>query len=107
FFRLNQKFNLMEQYQNLLTDDLKIDGSIKNHLKEAGGWAKFLGILGFIISGLLVLVALLLPSFMDKMSLSRYNSYSNYGSSLDSAFRAGMTIGYLLAAAVMFLVAMF
>ncbi len=56
----------MEQTtQNLF--DLQIDHQSNNYLAEAAKWAKFLAIMGFILCGLSVIIALFLGTFMASM----------------------------------------
>lgn len=57
----------MDLNQNLLASDLHIDPVSHTHLRETSKWAKFLGIIGFVISVLLVIFALFAGTFMSKM----------------------------------------
>lgn len=50
----------MAAEENLLQFELIIDNVAESHLKETATWARFLAIIGFIISGLFALVGLLL-----------------------------------------------
>ena len=88
----------MEQNENLLSNDLQIDSIASAHLKETAMWAKFLGIVGFVISGLLVIVAIFAGAFLSKiMQASPYNSAA--GASMGAGF---LTIIYLIIAAIAF-----
>lgn len=55
----------MEQQQNLF--DLQIDAFTTNYLSESAKWAKFLAVIGFIVCGIMVLVALFAGSIMAAM----------------------------------------
>jgi len=93
----------MEQTQNLLNNELQVDGNIQSHLKETAGWARFLGIVGFIVSGLIALVALFAGTFLT--TLSRSGSYYN---SRDISAMSGMiTVVYLVIAVIGFFISLF
>lgn len=81
----------MEQHDNLLENDLIIDSISAGHLKETALWAKFLAIIGFIMSGLSVVGALLMGSFFSRIS----------------GFAASSTIIYIIMAAVIFFISRF
>ena len=94
----------METSQNFLSNDLQIDSRIATHLKEAAGWARFLGVIGFILAGLMAIVAFVIPEFMN-----RYKSYSSTYDYSGNTKMIGvaMTVAYLFIAAIMFFVALF
>ncbi|HZY79909.1 MAG TPA: hypothetical protein VFE50_10325 [Cyclobacteriaceae bacterium] len=48
---------------------LNITGEGAGYLKETGGWAKFLAILGFVFIGLVILLAMFLGSIMGAMGM--------------------------------------
>ena len=56
--------------QNLLSSDLRIDEVCHMHLKETAKWTKFLAIVGFVITGIIVLVALFAGSILAEMPVS-------------------------------------
>jgi hypothetical protein len=58
----------MDLNENVLRSDLVIDDIASAHLRETAKWAKFLAILGFIASALLVLVGIFYGSIMNKFS---------------------------------------
>ncbi len=96
----------METSQNLLSNDLQINARVATHLKETAGWAKFLGILGFILAGLLAILAFVIPEFMNRYG--SYSSYSSYDYSGNTKMLGvAMTVAYLFVAALMFFVALF
>jgi hypothetical protein len=93
----------METSQNLLNNDLQVDSRIAGHLKETAGWAKFLGIMGFILAVLMAIIAFVVPEFMN-----RYRSYESYDYSGNSKIvGVAITVAYLFIAAIMFFVALF
>lgn len=49
-------------------DALQIDGTIKNYFVQSAKWSKFLGIVGFVITGLMVLGALFMILLGSGMS---------------------------------------
>lgn len=53
------------QTENLLNSELSIDAFAQSQLQETAKWAKFLSIFGFVISGLVGLMALFARSFID------------------------------------------
>ncbi len=58
----------MEQNKNLLSTDLLVDTIAYEHLRETAKWGKFLGIIGFVISAILVLLALFAGTMMSNLS---------------------------------------
>jgi uncharacterized membrane protein len=58
----------MENNENLLTAELQVDGIAHAHLAETAKWAKFLAIVGFVICGFIVLMALFAGTFLGMMS---------------------------------------
>jgi Family of unknown function (DUF5362) len=89
----------METNENLLSSELQIDNISHGYLSETAKWANFLGIVGFVLSGILVIVALFAGTLMGRMS--------SYGGS-EAAMGAGMiTILYLIIAVVYFFMSLF
>jgi hypothetical protein len=66
----------METNQNLLNEDLQIDDTSRSYLGETAKWASFLAIVGFIGSVIIVILAFVLVSSLDR--LEGYGSYSRY-----------------------------
>jgi Family of unknown function (DUF5362) len=89
----------MEETQNLLGSDLQIDAIAHTHLVETSKWCKFLSILGFIFTGIFVLVALFAGTLLGSIS-SPYGG----GAIIGAGF---VTIIYLIIAAVNFFAALF
>jgi len=78
--------------QNLF--DLQIDQPVSGYLRETAKWAKFLAILGFIMCGLLAILAIFAGSLMS----------TAFGSMSDGTGMSGMilTIIYLIIAIIYF-----
>jgi hypothetical protein len=92
---------MMETGQNLLQDDLLIDNEGQIHLKETAMWAKFLGIAGFLGSGILALAAVFAGTFIGKIS----RGLQGRG---DAAMAGGMVmIFYLVVAAIIFFMSLY
>lgn len=91
----------MYNEQNLIETDLMIDNAIQVHLKESAAWGKFLGIIGFIYSGLIAVGAIFAASMLAKLS----GSYSSGAGGL----LAGGSVGviYLAMAGVVFFMSMY
>lgn len=85
---------------DLISSNLQVDYQAAAYLKEAAKWAKFLAILGFIFTGLVVLAALIVM-----LAGTAVGNLS--GSGLFSSLGYGM-VGfiYLLAAVIGFFVAL-
>ena len=62
----------MEQ-KDLISTDFGLDDVIIDYLKESGKWCKFLGITGFVFSGLFILVSI----FGSNSEV--FSAYSMYG----------------------------
>ncbi len=93
----------MDTNQNLLNNELQIDVIAHSHLKETAMWAKFISIVGIILSILLAIAAFFMGAFIAKFS----SSYRPYGSS-GRMMGAGMiTIVYLVVAVVFFFVSLY
>jgi len=54
----------MTEPQHLIETDLVIDATGKFHLQESATWAKFLGIIGFVYSLLVLLGAFVMAAFV-------------------------------------------
>lgn len=92
----------MEQNPNLLASDLAIDGVGEMHLKETARWARFLGIVGFVLTALIAVMAFAFPAFLS--GSMRGNPYATGGL---SAMTGMITVIYLLIAVFMFAVSYF
>lgn len=91
----------MDNEQNLIETDLIIDSTISVHLKEAAAWGKFLGIIGFVYSGLIAVGAIFAATMLSNLS----GKYSNGAGGL----LAGGSVGviYLALAGVVFFMSMY
>ncbi len=92
----------MEQQKNLLENELIIDSTITGHLKETIMWAKFLGIAGYIISGLIAVGAIVVTTFLTRQT-GRYSGSSDMG----IVTGGSVMVVYLLVAAVVFFMSRF
>ena len=92
----------MEQNQNLLSSDLQVDPIAASHLKETAMWAKFMAVLGLVLSILLGIGALFAGTIMANIT-------KNFGNNSSAgAIGAGMvTIIYLFVAAIYFFLSLF
>lgn len=91
-----------EQNQETSLFGFGIDQSSRAHLSEAAKWAKFLAIVGFVMCGLIVVIAIFAGSFLAMMS----NTYNDgYGSSAKLTGGVGtvVTIFYIGIAILFFL----
>ena len=94
----------MELNENLLNNELQIDAASHSHLKEAAMWARFVSIFGIVISVILAIAAFFVGSFLSNMDS---NPYSRYGSD-SAAMGAGMiTVIYLIAAVICFIMSLY
>ncbi len=92
----------MEQPQNLLSSELVVDPIASAHLKETAMWARFLAIVGLVLSILIGILALFAGSILAGMSREFGNNTA------DAAISSGIvTIVYLLVAALYFFISLF
>ncbi|MBC7867400.1 MAG: hypothetical protein H7X88_07690 [Gloeobacteraceae cyanobacterium ES-bin-316] len=89
----------MENNQNLISSDLQVDSIAYTHLNETARWSYFLGIVGFVVSGLYVIIAIFAGTFMSQSA--------GIGSMRNIIGTVGMTIFYLLFASLGFAVSLF
>lgn len=89
--------------ESLLQNELFIDSTAQQHLKETAIWAKFLAVVGFIGSILLATIGIFAGSILEKLTkgLQRKNSGDSY---LAGGFIA---IIYIFIAAVLFLMCLY
>lgn len=86
---------------NLLNDELQITPDIKALLHESARWGRFLSIVGLILSGMVVVMAFLLPSLIDTLSAIQHTEMLPEGS------KTGITINFLIIASVIFFPSIF
>jgi len=95
----------MEQTTPTGLFELHIDAPSSAHLNEAAKWGKFLAIIGFVMCGLIALIALFAGSFISAMFRSSgMDSGMAGGSAIGGAF---LTIIYLLCALLYFFPCLF
>ena len=56
--------------ENLIDNDLRIDEVAISNLNETAKWAKFLAVVGFVLTGLIILVAIFAGSILSTLSRS-------------------------------------
>jgi len=66
-----------EQNQDTSLFGFGIDQSSRAHLAEAAKWARFLAIVGFVLCGLIVVIAFFVGSFLAMMTNSYNEGYSS------------------------------
>jgi hypothetical protein len=84
----------MEQGQETSLFEFGIDQASRAHLSEAAKWAKFLAIVGFIMCGLIVVVAIFAGSIFTMMSGS-YNDGYRSSARLTGGMGAFVAIFYI------------
>ena len=90
----------MESNQDLINSPLQIDTTAHAHLAETAKWASFLGIVGFVLSGILAIFALFAGTLLGSMS----RGFGSSGSMIGAGF---ITFIYLIIAAVYFFMSLF
>ena len=92
----------MEQNQETPLFGFGIDQSSRAHLYEAAKWAKFLAIVGFVMCGLIVVVAIFAGSIFAMLSNS-YNEGYRSSAALTGGMGAFLAIFYIGIAILCFL----
>lgn len=87
---------------DLLSNDLQITPRSQTYLVEAARWGKFLAIMGFILCGLMVLLAFFIPAVLSQMPQTNGLSIEFTG-----AMKTGMTILYLVFSVLFFMPCLF
>jgi Family of unknown function (DUF5362) len=82
---------------DLLSNDLQVTPLAQSYLAESARWAKFLAIMGFILCGIMTIIAFFMPVFLTQLPPS-----PAMPSGLTAAMKTGMTIGYVLFALLLF-----
>jgi len=57
-----------------MSDPLQFDKNLKNYLLEIAKWSRFLGIIGYIGVGLLILISFFIGSFLNLLPLSELHT---------------------------------
>ena len=94
----------MEPNQNLLSTDLQMDSIVQSHLKETAMWARFLGILGFVLTGFITIAAFFMGTILG--NVMHTNPYASSGD-VPGMLGGFITVIYLILAAVMFFISLF
>jgi len=82
---------------DFLSNELQVSTNAQNYLTESARWGKFLAIIGFVLCGLMVLIAVFVPTFIFRLP-----PYNNLPAAYNTAMQAGITIVYLLVAVLFF-----
>jgi hypothetical protein len=90
----------MDNQDNLLNSDLQIDDIAIQHLKETTGWAKFLGVVGFVFSGFIAIAAFVAGATLSTLRSPFSNSYG-------AGLGASIIVIYLLMAGLTFMISLF
>lgn len=87
--------NHLSDFENTLY----VDNTGQQYLKETAKWARFLAIVGFVMTGLIVLAALFAGTLLSSLSAT--------SASLGFFSSAGITITYLIVAGLYFFPCLF
>ena len=82
---------------DLLSNDLQVTPQIENYLTESARWGKFLAIIGFVLCGIMVIIAFFIPMF-----LFRLPPYNNLPAAYTTSMQTGLTFIYLLIGVLFF-----
>lgn len=91
----NQNNSTMETNGNLLHADLQVDSIAVSHLSETAKWAKFLAIMGFIFTAIIIIVALFAGTIFSTLTA---------GNGAAGLMSTGILTGFYLAFAVVYFV---
>lgn len=86
----------MENF-DLLNNDLQVSPASQTFLNEAARWGRFLSVIGFILCGLMVVVAFFIPTLV-----MRVYPYNQITSTMTSGMASIIIIAYLLFALLLF-----
>ena len=89
----------MDNNTNLLNADLQVDSMAVTHLKETAMWAKFLGIVGLVISIIIAIFSFFAGTFIE--TYSRGQAMMPLGTGIT------LTVVYLIFAAIYFFLSLF
>lgn len=93
----------MDFNENVLSGNLQVDDIASAHLRETAKWAKFLSILGFIVSALLVVFGLFAGSI-----LTNFNKMGDPSGVGAKVIGAGMlSVIYIIIAAIYIMLSLF
>ncbi|MCO6498493.1 MAG: hypothetical protein J5I50_12620 [Chitinophagaceae bacterium] len=87
---------------DLISNDLEISPSIEGYLAETAKWGKFLAIVGFVLTGIFIILAFTFTAFLSS------TMRDVYGADLVGPLGSGgMMINFFIMAAVIFFPSMF
>lgn len=93
----------MEFNENVLSSNLQVDDIASAHLRETAKWAKFLSILGFILSACLVVFGLFAGSI-----LTNFSKMGDPGGAGAGIIGAGMlSVIYIVIAAIYIMLSLY
>jgi hypothetical protein len=96
----------MDNNHDLLQNDLVIDLTGHGYLKETGKWAAFLGILGFISSGIVIIFSFFIGAIMDKV-FSAMAATSTSGTAIFGAMGGVLAGVYFFIGVLLFFLSLF
>src|SRR5579875_3674291 len=102
FLNKPKPFCFMESTQSSELFSLTIDPVTKLHLAETARWGRFLAIVGFIMSALILLLGIFFGSFFSMFNRS-YEGYSPFGAGMG----AFMIVIYVIIALLYFFPCLF
>lgn len=88
--------------ENLIDNDLRIDDLSAMSLNETAKWARFLAIVGFVLTGLIVLVAIFAGSILASLPMN--NGQNAVIAGMGTGF---LTVLYLIIGAIYFFMSLF
>ena len=87
--------------ENLLDNDLRIDGIGAVALSETAKWAKFLAVVGFVLTGLIVLMAIFAGSIISSLLKT------GDAAAVAAISSGAISVMYLIAAAIYFFMSLY
>jgi Family of unknown function (DUF5362) len=93
----------MEGNENLLSSELQIDSASQSYLAETAKWGKFLAILGFVMTAIIVIISL----FASVIFSSLLRGMPTGGGDLAAMGTTFITVLYLVIAAINFFMALY
>jgi len=97
----------MEQNQESNLFGLTIDNTSRSHLNEAARWARFLAIVGFVLVGIIAIVAIFGGSYLSRAFSNSGSGTSPFGDAYSSGFTIGIILYYLVIALLIFFAYLF
>ncbi len=90
-----------ENNNNLNSGNLEVTNEAKNYLRETAKWAKFLAIVGFVFTGILIFFGVFLGVFLGVFMNKLAPDFEDVGP-LEGFMGAGLSFVYLLIALLYF-----